>query len=105
VQNFCGQTSLTDLAALFYQTDLLITVDTGATHIAATTGVPMVTMYGCTSPKRWHPCNENARVLTTDEPCCPCKIAPEECPSWPQPKCLWGVTPAMVLEQCEELLQ
>lgn len=104
MQNFCGLTSLTDLAALFSQTDLLITVDTGATHIAATTGVPMVTMYGCTSPKRWHPYNINARVLTTQEACCPCKTAPEGCPSWPQPQCLWRVTPEMVLEKCEELL-
>lgn len=100
IQNFCGRTTLTELAALIRQIDLLVTVDTGAAHIAAATGVSMVTLYGCTSPKRWHPLNDNAMVLTTEESCCPCKIAPEECPSWPQPKCLWGITPEMVLEQC-----
>ncbi|MBR4383799.1 MAG: glycosyltransferase family 9 protein, partial [Selenomonadaceae bacterium] len=60
--NFCGETSLTDLAELFRRADLFITVDTGATHIAATTGVKMITMYGCTSPDRWHPINPNAIV-------------------------------------------
>ena len=104
VQNFCGETSLVDLAALLGQSDLMVTVDTGATHIAATTGVPMVTMYGCTSPKRWHPYNANARVLTAGTACCPCKIAPEDCPSWPKPQCLWEITPQMVLEACDELL-
>lgn len=104
ILNFCGRTSLLDLAALFYRSDLLVTVDTGATHIAATTGVKMVTMYGCTSPKRWHPYNDNARVLSYEPECCPCKIGPEDCPSWPKPDCLWQVTPEMVLEKCYELM-
>ncbi len=103
-ENFCGETSLVSLAALLEESDLFVTVDTGATHIAATTGVPMVTMYGCTSPNRWHPFNERARVLTTEEPCCPCSVKPEGCSSWPKPKCLWGVTPEMVFEKCVELL-
>ena len=104
VLNFCGETSLTDLAALIGSADLLVTVDTGATHIAATTGVPMVTMYGCTSPDRWHPINKQARVLTTNEPCCPCSVRAEDCPSSPQPKCLWAIKPDMVLKECRELL-
>lgn len=104
ILNLCGKTSLLDLAALFDLCDLLVTVDTGATHIAATTGVKMVTVYGCTSPKRWHPYNDNARVLSYEPECCPCKIGPEECPSWPKPECLWQITPDMVLEQCNEML-
>lgn len=104
VANFCGQTSLVDLAALFKKADLLITVDTGATHIAATTGVKMVTMYGCTSPNRWHPINSQARVLTSQETCCPCSVKVEECPSNPKPDCLWKVTPQMVIDECISLL-
>ena len=101
VANFCGKTSLVDLVTLYEKTDLFITVDTGAAHIAATTGVPMVVMYGCTSPKRWHPINEKARVVTMNKECCPCKIHAYECP---KPKCLWDIKPQMVLEKCEELL-
>ena len=104
VADFCGETSLVDLAALLQKSDLLVTVDTGATHIAATTGIPMVTMYGCTSPNRWHPINDNARVLTSHESCCPCKCRADECPSNPHPNCLWHVTPPMVFEKCCELL-
>ena len=104
VMNFCGETSLVSLAALIRASDLFVTVDTGAAHIAATTGVPMVTMYGCTSPKRWYPINEHARVLTAEMDCCPCSVRPEDCPGWPEPECLWKVTPDMVLEQCKGLL-
>lgn len=104
VANFCGETSLVSLAALFGQSDLLVTVDTGATHIAATTGVPMVTMYGCTSPSRWHPINPRAKVFTSNEPCTPCKYAADACPSNPHPNCLWHVTPDQVVAACEQLL-
>ena len=99
VENFCGETSLTDLAELFRRADLFITVDTGATHIAATTGIKMVTMYGCTSPDRWHPINKNAIALTSREPCCPCtkKFCDE-------PLCLKNVPPAQVIAAAKKFL-
>ena len=102
--NFCGETSLTDLAELFRRADLFITVDTGATHIAATTGVKMVTMYGCTSPDRWHPINPNAVALTSRKPCCPCTCKAEECPTYPKPACLQNVTPAQVFDAAKKFL-
>ena len=105
VMNFCGETNLVDLAALIRKADLLITVDTGATHIAATTGVKMITMYGCTSPDRWHPINKNAHVLTSRESCCPCSVREDECPSSPRPMCLWNIQPEEVLEICYEMLK
>ena len=104
VENFCGETSLTDLAELFRRVDLFITVDTGATHIAATTGVKMVTMYGCTSPDRWHPINKNAIALTSRENCCPCTFKAEQCPTYPKPACLQNVTPEQVLNAAIKLL-
>ena len=105
VENFCGETSLVDLAAIFKKTDLFVTVDTGAAHIAATTGVKMVTIYGCTSPDRWHPITDSAIVLTSRESCCPCTIKAEDCPTYPKPKCLYNVTPEMVIEACNKLFQ
>ena len=66
VKNFCGETSLTDLAEIFRRTDLFITVDTGSAHIAATTGVKMITIFGCTPINRWRPINQNAISLTSN---------------------------------------
>ena len=104
VENFCGETSLVDLAAIFKRTDLFVTVDTGTAHVAATTGVKMVTIYGCTSPDRWHPITDNAIVLTSRELCCPCTIKVKACPTYPKPKCLYNVTPEMVIDACDKLL-
>lgn len=104
VKNFCGETSLTDLAEIFRKSDLFITVDTGATHIAATTKIKMVVLYGCTSPDRWHPINKHSVVFTSKENCCPCSVKAEECPSYPKSKCLYNVKPNEVIEAVEKLL-
>jgi len=104
VTNFCGKTSLKDLVPLFQKTDLLITVDTGAMHIAATTEIPIMAMFGCGIPERWPPLTEKSRIVTVQEPCAPCHIPPEACPSWPQPQCQWKITPEMVFEKCREFL-
>ncbi len=104
VKNFCGETSLTDLAEIFRKIDLFITVDTGSAHIAATTDVKMVTVFGCTPLKRWRPINPNAISLTSNEKCCPCKVQPENCPSYPKPNCLYNVKPADVIKAAFELL-
>lgn len=79
VANFCGETTLPELLALFKQSDLFITVDTGAAHIAATTGIPMVVMYGCTSPRRWAPINPQAVAISKEPGCLPCNKGETEC--------------------------
>ncbi len=104
VENFCGETRLRDLPALLKRSDLFLTVDTGATHIAATTGIPMVVLYGCTPVARWKPINEHAIALSSKEPCCPCTYRAEECPSNPKPNCLYHITPREALEAVEKLL-
>ena len=98
IANFCGQTSLMDLASLLHEIDLFITVDTGATHIAATVGVPMIVIYGCTSPKRWHPLSDKAVVISTNEVCCPCAIAENACL---EHRCMMGISVSQVIEKIE----
>ena len=80
VLNLCGETSLLELAALCRQIDLLVTIDTGGMHIAATTGVPIIGIFRCVSSKRWAPlCKKNyiAQYRLAD---CPQIDTPEKCP-------------------------
>ena len=104
VQNFCGDTSLMDLAEAFKRAFLFVTVDTGALHIASTTDVPIVAMYGCGPSKRWPPMTDSSRTVTTNEDCSPCHVAADACPYNPRPKCQWNITPDMVMQACEELV-
>ncbi len=55
VYNICGKTKPEDLVALFTYADLLVSVDTGTAHIAATTDIPIVSIFLCTNPIQWHP--------------------------------------------------
>jgi len=101
IANFCGQTTLLDLAALLERIDLFITVDTGAAHLGAAIGVPMIVIYGCTSPKRWHPINNRAVVLSTNESCCPCNIPENACP---EHRCMQGISVSWVIDEVKKLI-
>ena len=104
VLNFCGETSLLDLAEIFRRADLFITVDTGAMHIAATTGIKTVAFFGCSPIVRYSPLNENSVVLSSKEPCCPCHIREKECPSYPKPNCLYNVKPSEIIDAAVNFL-
>lgn len=104
VENLCGKTNLMELTAFYAQLDLLVSVDTGGAHIAAVTGVPLVVMFGCTSPRRWHPISDHAKAFTSNEPCCPCSYGETACPSYPQPNCLYHVKPAEIIRASIEYL-
>jgi lipopolysaccharide heptosyltransferase II len=80
IANFCGRTSLIDLAALLTASNLFITVDTGAMHIGATTGVPLVALYGCTTPINVAPCSDKATIIAHKFPCNPCHYPAAGCP-------------------------
>jgi heptosyltransferase-2 len=55
VHDFSAALSLRETAALVARMQLCIGVDTGLPHLAASFGVPVVTLFGPTDPHRWHP--------------------------------------------------
>jgi ADP-heptose:LPS heptosyltransferase len=55
VLNLVGQTELGVFMALIERLDLLVTNDTGASHVAAATRAPSVVLFGPSRPARWAP--------------------------------------------------
>lgn len=53
--NLAGQVSLAQLATIIAQAKLYIGPDTGITHLAASTGIPVIALYGPTNPVKWAP--------------------------------------------------
>ncbi|MBW3632235.1 MAG: glycosyltransferase family 9 protein [Chloroflexi bacterium] len=53
--DLAGMTNLGEFAAVISAVDLLVTNDTGASHIAAATETPSVVLFGPTRPERWAP--------------------------------------------------
>lgn len=55
-----GSLTLNQMACLISGAALYVGLDTAVTHIAASTGVPMVALYGPTPAYRWFPWNNSA---------------------------------------------
>ena len=57
VLDLTGRTSVGTLAALLRRVGLLVTNDSGPSHVAWAAGVPSVILFGPTDPARWAPLN------------------------------------------------
>ena len=57
--DLAGATNLGTFAALIAQLDLLITNDTGASHLAAATTTPSVVLFGPSRPEQWAPLDQS----------------------------------------------
>lgn len=57
-----GTLSLNQMTCLIEQANLYLGLDTAISHIAASTGVPMVALYGPTEMWRWHPWDNESSV-------------------------------------------
>jgi ADP-heptose:LPS heptosyltransferase len=67
VINLAGRTTLAELAWLLEKAMVLVTRDTGPSHVAAAMGCPVVVIFGRTAPiygpRRWAPLAEKVEVL------------------------------------------
>lgn len=99
--NLAGKTSLTQLAALYRQSQVLITTDTGPMHLAAAVGTPVVALFGPTAPWRTGPFGEGHQVIRTAPPCSPCfrrRCDAHQC------RCMKEITVEMVWDAVNGLL-
>jgi lipopolysaccharide heptosyltransferase II len=102
VQSVCGKTTLPELGFLLHQADFFLSVDTGSAHIGAAAGVPLVVMFGSTSPKRWGPYTQKAIYLAPKSDCHPCDGMKKNCQ---EPLCLDAITPQEVFAACSEAIE
>jgi heptosyltransferase-2 len=79
VYSVAGGTSLGEFFALVERSRLLVGNDSGASHVAASLGVPVVTIFGSTSPQWTRPLGAGVRVVREPVHCSPCFL--RRCPT------------------------
>jgi lipopolysaccharide heptosyltransferase II len=102
----CGEFSLVELRALLERASLFIGGDSGPLHIASTTAVPIVGLYGPTLPERSAPWR-SARYATesVDAGVLPCRPCEQRVCVPGDFRCLTLIRPAQVLEAAERAMQ
>ena len=94
VEDWTGQITLGELAALLEQADLLIGADSGPAHLAAAVGTPVVALFsGTNRAQQWAPSGRNVCVVLHPVACSPCHR--QHCPL-PDHPCMAGLTPQRV---------
>ena len=68
--NLAGKTNLQEYIALIDRLSLLISVDTGALHIASAVSTPTVALFGPTIPVIWGPSYPKSRVIWKEKAAC-----------------------------------
>ena len=99
--NAVYKTSLLQLAALISRCTVLVTGDTGPLHMAIALGIPTVSIFGPTDPKRFGPLTSEHVVLEEQLDCRPCHKM--QCPQ-KHLSCLYSLSPDRVITAVEMLL-
>ena len=76
--NLAGETSIEDLPAYFSACDVFIGNDSGAMHVAAAVGVPVVAIFGSTDPDGTAPVTSRRTLVRVAPSCSPCFL--RQCP-------------------------
>lgn len=105
--NLAGTTTIPELCAVIEMLDLFITNDSGPMHVAVALDVPVVAVFGATTPQLgFTPYTEKAVVVEPPEnlPCRPCSAhGPKTCPL-KHFNCMRTITPAAVADAAMNLL-
>ncbi|WP_297211014.1 MULTISPECIES: lipopolysaccharide heptosyltransferase II [Thermodesulfovibrio] len=72
VYDFTGKTSITELIKLLSECDLLLCNDSGIMHLGYALGIPLVAIFGSTSPELTGPPRFAGKVIKANISCSPC---------------------------------
>ena len=87
-----GKTMIGDLPALLSQCQLFLGNDSGAMHVAAAVGLPVVAVFGPTDPFGTAPVTPRCSIVQEKPYCSPCFL--RRCPT--DHRCMKSITPEMV---------
>jgi ADP-heptose:LPS heptosyltransferase len=93
--NLCGKLSYVDLISLLKSTSLFVGADSGPMHIAASTGIPVIGLFGVTNDAIWAPLGSKSEVLRGT---LGCKLSCKNKLCVADNRCMVSLNPNRVLE-------
>jgi heptosyltransferase-2 len=91
--DFTGKTAIADLPALLSRCHLFVGNDSGAMHVAAAVGLPVVAVFGPTDPEGTAPVTPRCSIVQEKPHCSPCFL--RRCPI--DHRCMTKITADMVV--------
>ncbi len=102
--NLVGKLSLLEMGALVQQCNVFIGCDSGATHVAASLGAPVVSLFSAANEVEvWKPGGDKVKVLTRYPECSPCRAY--ECQRTDGYFCMAEIGVEEVVEAAKDLLK
>jgi len=101
--NLAGETTLSVLAAVVKQCQLLIGMDSAIGHISAAVATPCITIFGPGKPGVWAPLGEHHRIVHMELPCIHCNQ--KGCDGQGRSLCLEQLTVEEVLSAIEQHIE
>ena len=92
-----GKTAITELPALLSECHLFIGNDSGAMHVAAAVGLPVVAIFGPTDPAGTAPVTPRCTIVQEKPHCSPCFL--RRCPI--DHRCMTRITPDAVISAAQ----
>jgi heptosyltransferase-2 len=93
--NLTGKTQIAELPALLSRCSAFLGNDSGAMHVAAAVGLPVVAVFGPTDPFGTAPVTPRCTIVQEKPYCSPCFL--RRCPT--DHRCMTAVAPEMVSEK------
>lgn len=99
--NLCGQTNLIEVIDLLACAKAVVSNDSGLMHVACAVGVPVIAIYGSSSPNFTPPLSYQAKIVQLDIDCSPCFA--RTC-KFGHYNCLNNISDTMVMQEIENLI-
>lgn len=99
--DLAGRTTIGDLPGLLSQCHLFLGNDSGAMHVAAAVGLPVIAIFGPTDPLGTAPVTAKHAIVQQKPYCSPCFL--RRCPT--DHRCMLAVTPEMVASAMQPWLR
>lgn len=96
-----GQTDLAQAVATLSLADVLITNDTGPSHIAAALNRPTLVIFGPTDPRTTRPFSSIAEIIRRPPECAPCML--RDCPI--DHRCMTAISPDEVFARASAMMK